>query len=137
MTDMIKDIINGGNGGYTGPIQAAARTFISNLYVKRTTRALLKRLENGSSTCSLCLEEYGVNERVTTLPCEHMFHGDCIVKWLLRTDTCPLCRRKQYDQHHLQQNAQPRRWLLTQDELAQARLMFLWSRRVQLRSSLN
>lgn len=31
---------------------------------------------------------------VNELPCQHYFHNSCIVEWLNRSYTCPLCRYK-------------------------------------------
>ena len=28
------------------------------------------------------------------MPCKHFFHNDCIIPWLNRSNTCPLCRYK-------------------------------------------
>lgn len=39
--------------------------------------------------CSICLEPYGCTN-ITTLPCNHTFHQECILK--LRINLCPLCR---------------------------------------------
>lgn len=43
--------------------------------------------------CSICLEEFesGVEE-VTRMPCSHVYHVHCIVKWLEYNHLCPLCR---------------------------------------------
>lgn len=43
--------------------------------------------------CSVCMEDYILGETVTKLPCEHLFHKDCIVPWLELHGTCPVCRK--------------------------------------------
>lgn len=42
--------------------------------------------------CSVCLENFVLNEAVKCLPCEHIFHSDCVVPWLQLHRTCPICR---------------------------------------------
>lgn len=41
------------------------------------------------STCSICLQEC---EGVTSLPCGHTFHAECLVPWLWKSTSCPNCR---------------------------------------------
>ncbi|OVA13981.1 zinc finger protein [Macleaya cordata] len=41
--------------------------------------------------CPTCLEEYDEeNPRIIT-KCEHHFHLSCILEWMERSDTCPVC----------------------------------------------
>ena len=44
-----------------------------------------------AATCCICLGEYGDGELLTSMPCEHVFHGACLEKWLARSRRCPMC----------------------------------------------
>lgn len=44
------------------------------------------------ASCAVCKEEIRVGDRLTSLPCTHCYHQDCIVPWLNLRNTCPLCR---------------------------------------------
>lgn len=45
-------------------------------------------------SCPICQVEYEIGDKVKQLPCNHMFHQDCILPWLSKTNTCPLCRHE-------------------------------------------
>jgi hypothetical protein len=49
--------------------------------------------KDGERTCSICLEESRVGERMRTLVCGHGFHIACIDHWLIRQSSCPNCKR--------------------------------------------
>jgi len=45
-----------------------------------------------NNNCSVCLEAFQLGEDAREMPCSHIFHGNCIFKWLTINVTCPLCR---------------------------------------------
>ena len=48
-------------------------------------------LADNEQTCSICFIALEDGERVGALPCNHIFHVDCLKGWLTRRNVCPLC----------------------------------------------
>jgi len=42
--------------------------------------------------CSICLENYKINDKIINLNCNHKFHKDCLKLWIKKNNTCPQCR---------------------------------------------
>ena len=53
-----------------------------------------KYKSNGNSQCIICMEEFEKGEKVNLLPCQHIFHINCIKQWLLKQKTCPFCKKE-------------------------------------------
>lgn len=45
-------------------------------------------------SCSICLVDLEEGESLKQLPCNHVFHPECISVWLLQNITCPICRNE-------------------------------------------
>lgn len=67
------------------------------------TKGLKMETEPEGEPCSICLDNLisrdsnskrGVPTRMT---CSHVFHDGCLLEWLQRKNTCPLCRTVLYD----------------------------------------
>lgn len=46
-------------------------------------------------SCSVCLEHFEAGETLAwsrKLKCQHAFHHNCLVPWLMKNDDCPMCR---------------------------------------------
>ena len=48
--------------------------------------------DSESELCAICIVEFNQDEIVQRLRCKHIFHCDCIHKWLLKNGSCPTCR---------------------------------------------
>ncbi|KAJ8029740.1 hypothetical protein HOLleu_29212 [Holothuria leucospilota] len=48
---------------------------------------------SSSNECPVCKDDFSIGDEVKKLPCEHIFHPDCVVTWLKMHNTCPVCRR--------------------------------------------
>jgi hypothetical protein len=43
-----------------------------------------------AATCSICIEDFSIGDRLRQLPCSHTFHASCVDAWLREKATCPL-----------------------------------------------
>uniref|UniRef100_H0XVW9 E3 ubiquitin-protein ligase RNF181 n=1 Tax=Otolemur garnettii TaxID=30611 RepID=H0XVW9_OTOGA len=66
----------------------AAKTVVQNL-PRRIIRGPQAELK-----CPVCLLEFEEEETVIEMPCHHLFHSNCILPWLSKTNSCPLCRHE-------------------------------------------
>ena len=42
--------------------------------------------------CAICLQKYKGADIIKEFPCKHIFHKNCIFKWLKKYTVCPLCK---------------------------------------------
>lgn len=45
-----------------------------------------------SKECIICQEIYQQGDIILKLPCCHLYHQDCLFRWLSTAHTCPICR---------------------------------------------
>ena len=51
--------------------------------------------EDMEGSCSICMMNFIKGNEVSTLPCKHYFHTDCINQWLKEYNyKCPVCRKE-------------------------------------------
>uniref|UniRef100_A0A2N9HLW3 RING-type E3 ubiquitin transferase n=1 Tax=Fagus sylvatica TaxID=28930 RepID=A0A2N9HLW3_FAGSY len=48
--------------------------------------------EDSIEKCIICLEEYEIGDLVYQMSCLHVYHEDCIARWLDDSQSCPVCR---------------------------------------------
>ena len=46
------------------------------------------------STCACCMDDFTAEDVVARLPCGHVFHEKCVMRWFLvrESSACPMCR---------------------------------------------
>lgn len=73
----------------TIPPKTVDKTFLSLLETRNVTEEEVKE----EVQCSVCLDVFEKDSKVTVLPCHHIFHSDCIMKWLdSYSNDCPVCK---------------------------------------------
>lgn len=68
----------------------ASRSAIDAMPVVRINNRHLR----GESHCAVCREKFELGTEVREMPCKHLYHSDCIVPWLVRHNSCPVCRKE-------------------------------------------
>jgi len=63
---------------------------------------ILKKTKYGNSrhkkeaeACCICVEDFTKDSECRETPCNHIFHDDCLMKWVetkLAAPDCPFCR---------------------------------------------
>ncbi|PON94750.1 43kDa postsynaptic protein [Trema orientale] len=78
---------------------AAAVVFRSAPAAKSAVEALEKLIHEYDGVessdellCVICLEDILTGSRLIRFPCSHVFHEDCVLRWLESSHNCPLCR---------------------------------------------
>lgn len=71
--------------------------------------------------CAICLvpNENLDGQKFLTLPCSHEFHDSCIMPWLEKTNSCPMCRQemKTDDQEYEEQKRRKQRQHQREEEI--------------------
>ena len=54
----------------------------------------INNLEDNKKNCIICLEEFKNRQMIYTLPCQHIFHVNCLNKEIKLRQKCPICRKE-------------------------------------------
>ncbi|XP_014277030.1 E3 ubiquitin-protein ligase RNF181 [Halyomorpha halys] len=89
-----------------------------------TSRKIIETLPNSvinrrDAQCPVCLKQFDQEEEAKLLPCKHEFHSPCIIPWLEKTSTCPLCRHElpTDDETHEEYKQQKKREKAREEEI--------------------
>lgn len=69
---------------------------LNKLKVFKLETSHCKKKENSEEyempNCIVCISDIEIGSETMLLPCGHMFHEKCIILWLKKHNTCPVCR---------------------------------------------
>ncbi|XP_059097945.1 E3 ubiquitin-protein ligase RNF181-like [Tigriopus californicus] len=64
----------------------------SKKFLEEDMEEKMIRNECDEFECPICLKKCEQDDLINVLPCKHKFHPECILPWLKKTSSCPLCR---------------------------------------------
>ena len=50
------------------------------------------KTDEGMNKCTICITDFEIGDKKSTLPCLHSFHSNCIEKWIKKKKYCPICK---------------------------------------------
>ncbi|KAK6946666.1 Zinc finger, RING-type [Dillenia turbinata] len=68
------------------------RTKIYDSSIKSINLEEMGCAEQETDSCIICLEDFANQDKVAILDCGHEYHADCLKKWLLVKNVCPICK---------------------------------------------
>lgn len=68
----------------------APRSAIDAMPIIKITRAHIQT----DSHCPVCKDQFELGTEARQMPCNHIYHSDCIVPWLVQHNSCPVCRHE-------------------------------------------
>jgi len=81
--------------GEPGPLdEEEALTDVEFREVVVKTRRVGPDDDLAETLCTICLSPILVDDVVANLDCNHLYHHECILPWLRRKATCPLCAQR-------------------------------------------
>ena len=86
---VLPPIIIGGPGGIFNPLQPRVDI---NAIMNLLPSSVVTEEKEGDNNCIICLNDMKIGDNVTSLPCLHVFHTDCIKHWLESKNSCPICK---------------------------------------------
>lgn len=63
-------------------------------YIEAHFKKIPYKGEMEQPNCSICLNDYEMDEQIMACPCNHNFHNECLMSWLKNKSTCPVCRKQ-------------------------------------------
>ncbi|KAF8413202.1 hypothetical protein HHK36_001178 [Tetracentron sinense] len=70
----------------------------SEVELSKSSEPIVSSTED--DVCPTCLEEYDSENPKIITKCEHHFHLSCILEWMERSDTCPVCDQEMIFNHN-------------------------------------
>ena len=87
MLNAMQGVLGGVGGGGAAGLSEEQREAVPTRAYER------QRGETENATCSVCLSQLEDGEPAKTLGCKHVYHPECINRWLERSRLCPVCKR--------------------------------------------
>ena len=66
--------------------------------------------------CSICCDGIEASGGHVTLACQHHYHLGCIGRWLLKSETCPMCRKETSDKEKILKDDERMSWAIEEEE---------------------
>ena len=85
-------LIIGEGGQVLNPSEQINNVNIDAIMSLLPSSEIKEKNEGENNNCIICLNDFEIGDNVTSLPCLHVYHTDCIKSWLKSKNHCPICK---------------------------------------------
>lgn len=65
---------------------------IRKINLEKLNKFIVNKSNKPCDDCPICLDEFKCRQHCRRFWCSHVFHKNCIDKWLTKNTQCPVCR---------------------------------------------
>ena len=84
--------VNNHDSDLDNSLNQESRNAINSKIISEIKKNTIKLENIKESICSICLDDFDSEKEIIFLDCKHIYHTECILEWINKDASCPLCR---------------------------------------------
>ena len=89
---VLEKLCHRGNDNREQLLQNNENTNDNNENIIENSKKIIDINDTNEKECIICFNDYKSDDKLAELECNHIYHDHCIIRWLQKDLSCPICR---------------------------------------------